>query len=185
MKKIILLLFVLSSMHSFAQKIELDKTTNGERFIITSSESIRNFTDKVPMTISLNCSINTNKEIFYSLSIGMTSGYSINVPSNGQLLIKTKNGEIINLKANNEFEDKIGKYNEYAKITLYTTTPSYNISPEQIELISSGVQKIRIETSLDPVDKEFKKDKIGSIISSEYKLINEALKQNKSLSDGF
>ena len=111
----------------------------------------------------------------------------ITVPKGGKLLIKLMDDSIIELSTIMEYAGTVRdvhNINGYV-YSDYTIFPSFPLSTEQIDQISKGVKKIRLETTLDVVDKEFKKDKIGQIISVEYDLIKSALSQKKSFSDDF
>lgn len=187
MKKLLLFVFIsLSSIFSFSQTIEIDKVTeNGMRLLIGSKEPIRSLTDKYYIFVSLNAS-QYHDEVTYSLSLRVNANIPISVPRGSRLLIKLKNDSVMQLKTITEESDKIGKVVTGAIIHRnYSVFPNFDVTPEQIEAISNGVKKIRLETSLDPIDKEFKKDKMGRIIKKEYALIQEALQKDKSFSDGF
>ena len=68
----------------------------------------------------------------------------------------------------------------------YTMQPIYDVSEEQLtSIIEKGVKKIRIETSPIVYENEYKKDKIGKVLSDRYSLLKDALKKNPSFSDGF
>lgn len=188
MKKMaILLIALLGAFNTFAQKIESDKTVNKERTIICSHENVRSMKDKVVFSVAL-C-LNQSKEgtDFYNISLKTTALSPITVPKGGKLLIKLMDDSIIELSTIMEYAGTVRdvhNINGYV-YSDYTIFPSFPLSTEQIDQISKGVKKIRLETTLDVVDKEFKKDKIGQIISVEYDLIKSALSQKKSFSDDF
>lgn len=121
---------------------------------------------------------------FYDLSIKAVQQNPITIPEGSELLIKLIDDSVIKLKTKIEYSDKIGEVKNIGGyvFTQYTVIPSYAITPEQIDLISKGVKKIRIKNLLEPIDKEFKKDKIGKVITKEYKIIQDAL-SNKSSND--
>ena len=71
---------------------------------------------------------------------------------------------------------------------LYEINVDYLITYEQLQQLSAGVTKVRIELDNDdPFDKEYKKDKIGKVIATDLSLIAGALSTDKkaSFSDGF
>lgn len=188
MKKVLLaILFILSSAYTYAQKIDLDKVENGERFIICSLENVRSMSDKVVFSVGLSAAQNKDEKVFYSILLSATSTKPITVPKNGKLLIKLQDDSILELTTMIEYSDKIGKVNNVAGYvyTGYTVTPSFGVTPDQIDKIKQGVKKIRLETSLEAIDKEFKKDKIGKVIETEYNLIKGALATKKTFSEGF
>ncbi|WP_321479724.1 hypothetical protein [uncultured Bacteroides sp.] len=187
MKKILFAFMVLSSMNTFAQKIELDKVEKGERFIICSLENVRSMSDKVVFKVGLSVGQNKTGNTLYSILLNATAATPLTVPKNGKLLIKLMDDSTLELNTSIEYSDKIGKVNNVGGYvyTAYTITPSFNVTPEQIDKIKQGVKKIRLETSLEPIDKNFKKDKIGKVIEKEYSLIKNALSKKKSFSDGF
>lgn len=191
MKKITFLLVVLFvTLNGYAQKIESDKFDDkGYRYIYCSLESIRSMMDKYVFFVSLNAvqSKNDTEDITYDIFLRTNANVPLTVPKGGRLLIKLQNDSVIELKTDIEFSDKIGKVQHSNSLvyTNYSITPIFTVSTDQIEKISMGVKKIRLETSLDPIDKEFKKDKMGKILSTEYDLIKSALLKEKSFSDDF
>lgn len=188
MKKTFLLVCLFAfTTSTFAQKIELDKIENGERTIICSHENVRSFKDKVVFSVALISNTNKSGENFYNLSLKATSLSPITVPKGGKLLIKTADGSVIELSTQMEYAGTVRdvhNVNGYV-YSDYSIFPSFSLTPAQIDKICKGVTKIRLETSLDAVDKEFKKDKIGKVIDAEYKLIQKALSNPKSFNDGF
>lgn len=67
----------------------------------------------------------------------------------------------------------------------YTIHPAFAINEEQIKQVSDGVKKIRLVTTTDYRDKEFKKDKIGVAIKAQYELIQESSKKRLVLPTDF
>lgn len=55
----------------------------------------------------------------------------------------------------------------------YNGLVNYVVSPEQIEKISKGIKKVRIQHSTGCFEAEYK---IGKVIAEEFSLIQEALK---------
>ncbi len=189
MKKLVLLaVLILSSIFSFAQTIETDKINEkGDRLIAGSLEPIRSFTDKHYFFVALYAfQAKGDDEASYSIILQTNSTTPISVPQGGRLLIRLQDDSVMELRTLIEYTDKVGKVITGAIVhTNYSIQPSFDVTPEQIDKISKGVKKIRLETSLDPIDKEFKKDKMGRVIKEEYALIQEALQKEKSFSDGF
>ncbi len=191
MRKLLLVMFtlVIGSTYTYSQSIDMDKTDeHGDRYIYCSFESIRSMMDKYMFFVSLNAAQNgTNKEdVIYSIILRTNATAPLSVPKDGRLLIKLMDDSIIELKTEIEYSDNVGEVRTGSIVyTAYSIFPSFVVTPEQIALISKGVKKIRLETTLDPIDKEYKKDKMGKIIKAEYNLINQALSQTKSFSDDF
>ena len=188
MKKTVILLFVLSSaLNTFAQKIESDKTVNGERTIICSHENVRSMKDKVVFSVALCLNQSQNGGENYNISLKTTSLSPITVPKGGKLLIKLMDDSIIELSTIMEYAGTVRdvhNINGYV-YSDYTIFPAFLLTIEQIDQIRKGVKKIRLETTTGAVDKDFKKDKIGKVIAVEYDLIKSALSQKKSFSDDF
>lgn len=176
MKKVILLFFLALSQLAYSQKIEFDKVEGDKRYIFCSHQSIRDFKDQTVLYVALYAS-QYKDQTFYDLSIKAVQQTEITIPKGSELLIKLMDDSIITLTTPMDYSDKIGEVKNVGGyvFTQYTVTPTYSITPEQIELICKGVKKIRIKNLLEPIDKEFKKDKIGKIITKEYKLLQEAL----------
>lgn len=180
---------VLMTISATAQKIETDIVeTNGDRYIFCSYESIKSFTDKITCSISLSMQQCKDKAPNYYFCVSMMASEFIEVPQNGRMLIKTKNGEVIELSCypGSKYEIK-----QISGMKFLEIKAQFGITPEQIALLQNGVIKIRIElTNVEGntfYEKEFKKDKVGKIIMKEYDLILNALQNNKkaSFSDGF
>lgn len=188
MKKILLFTTIISLSSSvFAQKIELDKIDNGERTIMCSHENVRSMKDKVVFSVALGANQNKSGETIYNLSLKTTASSPITVPKSGKLLIKLMDDSIIELSTLMEYAGTVRdvhNINGYV-FSDYTIYPAFILTTEQIEVIKNGVKKIRLETTTGNIDKDFKKDKIGPIISAEYKLLNEALATKKSFSEDF
>lgn len=190
MKKIYLLLVaVFISITANAQKIETDVIeTNGDRYIFCSYESIKSFTDKITCSVGLSLQQRKDKEPNYYFCVSMMASEFIEVPQNGRMLLKTKNGEVIELNCytGSKYEIK-----QISGMKFHEIKAQFGITPEQIVLLQDGVIKIRIELKNVEgntfYEKEFKKDKIGKIITKEYDLILNALQNDKkaSFSDGF
>lgn len=191
MKKIILLVcaLMLGSVYSYSQSIDSDKTDeNGDRRIYCSLEKICGMMDKYMTFVSINAhQKGDNKDyIMYTITLRINATSPLAVPKGGRLLIKLMDDSVMELKTEMEYSDKVGEVRTGSIVyTAYSIFPSFVVTPEQISMISNGVKKIRLETTLDPIDKEYKKDKMGKIIKAEYALINQALSQAKSFSDDF
>lgn len=189
MKKFLLVIALAAlAFGAKAQKIELDKVeSDGSRFIFCSLESIRSMSDKVVFLVSLNAAQTKDGITLFDIMLEANASKPISVPKSGKLLIKLTDDSVIELQTKIEYTDKIGSVKNASGYvyTNYTIAPSFELTTAQIERICKGVKKIRLETSLEPIDKEFKKDKIGAIVSAEYELLKKALADKKGFSDGF
>ncbi|MBQ1836277.1 MAG: hypothetical protein II129_04455, partial [Paludibacteraceae bacterium] len=67
----------------------------------------------------------------------------------------------------------------------YSTIVSYCVTESDLVKMTTGVLKIRMEVSGGYFEKEFKKDKIGEVVRSEYPEIKKRLSQKKNFSDNF
>lgn len=177
----------LISILAFAQEIEYDKSTNGERSIMCKYESVRNMKDKTVFSVALSAEQNKEKRTSYFLSLKTTSGTPITVPKGGKLLIKLNDNTIIELNTLMEYAGTVRDVHNVNGFVFhdYTIFPLFHINDAQIKQISEGVKKIRLETTEGNKDKEFKKDKIGAIIKGQYKLIHNKLKETTNITDGF
>lgn len=186
---VLALLVFLSSSIANAQKIESDRTDDGVRTIFCEKKSVSGFSDKVKMSVGL--SANKNDEgVQYYLAIKLNTNEVYEVKKGGKCLLKTTGGDIVELTslAGHSFSPATD-VEVISGIRIMTITVLYSITEEQIEQISSGVAKVRMEVVTERGDelfeKEFKKDKIGSVVKKEKQLISDALSKNKSLTDGF
>ncbi|MCP4141286.1 MAG: hypothetical protein GY755_13550 [Chloroflexi bacterium] len=167
MKKLFLFLAIaILPIITFGQsKIVMDKVDqSGYRFIGTSEEVLRNgFLDKYPMCFSLMYS--TDGEIEnYDLHVAIHTTVSISMPKGALLLIKTGSDEVIELKQTMDeakTKDVVGTYNSLAGVRVYRTYASYGITREQLhKILDGGIAKLRLETSIENIDKVYKKSKI-------------------------
>lgn len=174
-----LMLFILNNI--LAQKIVVDKTENGIRHISCSDVNLKGFRDKIGLSVCLNATSKENTTL-YALSTSLVSNYPISSPEEARILIKLKNDDVIELKAEKPCEDRVGNTMIIANTPykIYKIHPLFNISKDQIENLSNGVKKVRIELNgTENYEKEFSKDKIGKQMVKEYNLINNALLNNK------
>src|SRR5574344_1370118 len=188
MKKVVLVftLFIIC-MTSFGQSIAVDKTDKDARYIITSKVLCRNFTDRVVYSFGMSAIIIGDEQVF-NLELDVVSNGPLTVEKGSHILIKTFEGNVIELTSTSKSSDNLGTIKDIGGtlFTSYTIHPSYSINPAQIDSISKeGVAKIRVETSIDYLDKEYKKDKAGIVIAKDYELIKDAINTKKSLRDGF
>lgn len=182
MKKLFLsTVLCLTSLFTFAQEIEYDKSANGERSIMCKYESVRSMKDKTVFSVAISAEQTKENITSYFLSLKTTSGKPITVPEGGKLLIKLKDDTVIELKTLMEYAGTVRDVHNVNGFVFhdYTIFPAFPINETQIKQISGGVKKIRLETIDGNKDKEFKKDKIGTVIKEQYALIvNKLLESN-------
>ena len=168
MKKALLyIIFCIVSISVHAQYIEHDKADqDGTRRITSTDLFVRNgFTDRNPF--------------YYSITTRSTHK---SIPDKGLLLIKTREGEIIeSYNIYKEYETHDLRY-----LNLYGCYPMEIGDLEKI--VSCGISKIRIEAPYGTIDTEYNDSK-SKLIAKEFRnrldCINEALSHKKTLRDGF
>lgn len=175
----------LTSLLAFAQEIEYDKSADGERSIMCKYESVRSMKDKTVFSVALSAEKNKENITSYFLSLKTTSGTPITVPKGGKLLIKLNDDTVIELKTLMEYAGTVRDVHNVNGFVFhdYTIFPAFPINETQIKQISGGVKKIRLETIDGNKDKEFKKDKIGSIIESQYSLLQNTINKERANDD--
>lgn len=187
MKKLILLLILFYVPAVNGQKL-VERNQDNVRSISTTPTLMRtDFTDRTPINIVLSCSEVDHSDI-WDIRIYFTSATSFSIPQGGKLLLKLNNDEIMELEQSlpeSETRDLFGKRSEYG--VTYTISSSYSIGEDVLSKICAiGLKKLRIETSGDHIDKDFKSDKITPFFASSYVSIKKALSKPKpELAEGF
>lgn len=190
MKKLLLsIMMCATTLLTFGQTAELmfDKTdSDGFRVITTKAINCRNgMSDKHPMLFSIS-RFSKEDKVSWSIDVDFTDMTQFKIPQGATMLIKLNDDQIIELKQTrptNDTEDLVGNYNSTANLRIYTMHGSYEVTEDQLQIISgTGIKKIRIERQLDSFDTEYKKDKVAPILKEQYQLVkNAALKKdNKS-----
>ncbi len=202
MKKIFLSLVIsVISVISYGQKIIKDIVNNDIRIVETSSVCGRSFTDRVVWNFGLEGHININDttNIQYLLGINLNAMSKIPIKDKGTLLIKTFDNNIIELSnlfamhngskiiGYSYHKPLIGNVGTISSNEIHRNIAYFIINEEQINLIKSGIIKVRIETDNGYVEKEYKKDKCGEYLYNSYKLIkNQIISTNApSIKDDF
>lgn len=188
MKKLLLLILAVSLFNnSFSQKIVVDKVNeHGERFIFCSEKFVTTLRDMTKISVSLSAAKQANDVPLYSILVQIIQGYPFSIPKESRFLIKLTDDSVIELKSKEECSSKLKIDNlNGLVIKSYKVNPSFYITKEQLLKVFSGVKKVRFETSLDNIDKEFNKDKIGIFLKKEFDLINETLGKEKDFSSDF
>lgn len=190
MKKLILLILAVSLFNnSFSQKIVVDKgNEHGERFIFCSEKFVTTLRDMTKISVSLSAAKQANDVPLYSIFVRIIQVYGdpFSMPKESKFLIKLVDDSVIELKSKEECSSKLKIDNLNGQVKKsYEVNPSFYITKEQLLKVFSGVKKVRFETSLNNIDKEFNKDKIGIFLKKEFDLINEALGKEKDFSSDF
>lgn len=120
------------------------------------------------------------------LCIRATSLASYTVKENSSLLIKNKDGEIVELNTPTGGDASIPDIHTGVTVySDYSTPVMYPVTNDDMVKISKGILKIKQETFTGAHEKEYKKDKAGERLFEQYKLIVDALGKKSSFSDGF
>lgn len=190
MKKLSLLLTCLVSCAALSAQSTIfsdDVKPDGSRVVYCKSFVARDFTDRVVHNFHLQASKNAgSNEIEYTLGLDSRSNYGYDIKRGMLLLIKTADGEVIELNSYYDVDATLG--NLHTTPTVYTDyghSASYKITEEQIKKLCGGVLKIKQEISTGAFEKEYKKDKIGKKLKQQYEDIKKALSSEKSFRDGF
>ncbi|MBR4708805.1 MAG: hypothetical protein IKP30_01675 [Bacteroidaceae bacterium] len=90
-----------------------------------------------------------------------------------KMLIKLMNDSVLNLEGtlmstSHKNEGGVVVYNIVVESEFIVSDAKFPITPEQIQQIGSGVKKLRLNTSPNYHEKEWKKDKIGKKLYEEY-----------------
>jgi hypothetical protein len=193
-KYMLLIALLVNSITGMAQVISYDKTRDGIRLVATEETVCRSMTDRLVLAVSLVACVDEEKnDTTYSLITHITGSTPLEVSKNAPMLIKLMDDTVIELKA--ELGDKemvrdIIVVNNFVTHS-YDINPYFAVTPEQLKaIIKTGVKKIRIDVSPEMYDKEFKKDKVGSVLRMKWAALKETLKKKGSTTgdsfrDGF
>ncbi len=179
------LLLVVGIGEINAQKIENDSYTNDARFIVTSLEAARSFTDKVFISFGMEFFQPEGTEGDYLVAIKLVGSSDLQIPQGGRMLLKTNNGDVVQLEALNK---GISGQETNMGYTSFYVNASYPVTIDQLNELFPGITKVRVELeSAEPFEKEFSKDKIGKVLKKDYELIQGALSKNPkgNFNDGF
>lgn len=188
MKKLLFVAMVLLGCATAeAQSIIADEVkSSGVRVIVGETVAARDMKDKQVFFVGLSA-IQKGDTTLWHLGVKVIEWGAYRINKGDILLIKTMNDEVIQLAANDDYDATVRTvHTEPFVYSDYSVTALYPISTDDIVKLCSGVKKIRQEVSIgDTHDKEYKKDKIGAVISSECRLIRNALSKKKTIYDGF
>lgn len=188
-KLYIILLILFTSVTCVAQSegLLMDKPgKDGQRTIGTYFHYIRKgFTDTAPVGLSIIADSSPQKTNFY-LSVKMSN---VSFPKGGVFLIKTTQGEIIELTQQSEkYETKSTHYIPNMGF-VHHGTGIYPVTQDILnKLNEDGISKIRIETSAEVIDREYKEkitEKYKKEFTYMYSLILNTLSEKKDIYSGF
>lgn len=176
MKKI-LFLFIFCGLFEvvYGQQIYIDKIEeDGTRVICTQYVGIGKM--GFGTSVSLICAGEMDQNLFV-WAIDLNIPYYESHPQIDEgrfLLIKLKNGEIIELKNNTKIGPADYTYEVREYSTIYNVSPSYYLTEDNIKaIIEKGVEKLRVETNLGQNDIEVNKNRFSKAIKTSYELIKE------------
>lgn len=86
-----------------------------------------------------------------------------------KLLLKDVDGNVVELEAINDADASVSEVHNINGFVYsdYSKAASYEISEETVRQLGKGVLKLRQEHSTGMFEKEWKKDKMGSILKKE------------------
>lgn len=188
-KLYIIILFLLTSFTCAAQSegLLIDKPgKDGQRTIGTYYHYIRKgFTDTAPVGLSIIADISP-EEIKYYLSVKMSN---VTFPKGGVFLIKTSDGEVIELsQLSDNHETKSTHYIPNMGF-IQQGTGIYPVTQDILNTLNQdGIAKIRIETSAEVIDREYKEkttEKYKKEFTAMYNLILRTISEKKDIYSGF
>ena len=152
MKRLLILLFIFCSyLHANAQ------VSYGDNFLVDYNMKINLSTE--------------NDSIFLTL---IFTSESLKMSDSPKLLLRLMDDTVISLDgymlgASNKNEGAVMIGHTAVAINYYVTEAKFPISKEQVEGLSKGVKKLRLNTSPKFHEKEWRRDKIGKILYAKYK----------------
>ena len=123
-----------------------------------------------------------NDSIFLTL---LLTSERLKMSDNPKLLLRLMDDSVMSLDgcmlgSTNKSEGAVMIGNTAVAINHYVTEAKFPISKEQVESLSKGIKKLRLNTSPKFHEKEWRKDKIGKILYKKYKESS-----SNSFEDGF
>ena len=160
----------------------------GFRSFGTSGIVVRTgMTDRHPLKVSL-LAMESSQGWSYTLEITLPELVSRAVPEGAILLLRTKSGEVFelaNILSESVSRDWVGTWIEGTASRTYDNKASYLVTREQLEALSSGVLKLRMQISGGAFDTEYKKEKLGAVIGEHLLAISSAISSGSDLRSGF
>lgn len=192
MKKVVLsLALMMCALISWGQSQLIYKDQDaktGLRSFGTSDIIVRNgMTDRHPLKVSL-LAVESLQGWSYSLNISVAELTSRAVPEGSILLLRAKSGDVFefaNTLSETQSRDWVGQWIEGTASKTYDNKASYIITREQLEALSSGVLKLRMQLSGGSFDTEYKKDRMGAAIKAHLATIDSGISSGSDLRSDF
>ena len=182
-----LLSVVVASGQSKLIYQEQDPKT-GFRSLGTTDIIVRNgMTDRHPLKVSI-LAVESARGWSYSLNISVSELVSRAIPEGSILLLRAKSGEVFefaNVLSEVQSQDWVGQWIEGTANKTYDNKASYIVTREQLEALSSGVLKLRMQLSGSSFDTEYKKDRLGSVIKAHLAVIESGISSGSDLRSDF
>lgn len=160
----------------------------GLRSFGTSEIIVRTgMTDRHPLKVSL-LAMESAQGWSYTLEIAVPELVSRAIPEGSILLLRAKSGEVLelsNVLQEAQSRDWVGTWIEGTTSKTYDNKASYRVTREQLEILASGVFKLRMQISGGAFDTEYKKEKFGAAINAHLSVIDSALSLESDLRLGF
>lgn len=185
MKKFLLLaVCVITSTIAFAQ-IKADKVEeDGSRWIVTDNTNLyKGWTNAAAFNLSY--SLKVNGEESYEITLCLNEG-KMQFEEGRKLLIKFKDGSMMELKNNKKIGPADYKYQTSSSGTSYFTFPHYSVTEEEIQKIIDGEAiKIRVENDIEFFDRDIKKNKFSKGLKNAYEAIKAKKETKNDVYEGF
>ena len=183
-KTLLIVLLALVFKGANAQKVVMDKIeSDGSRHILTKYTTIysKMFTGGAA---ALYCIANESDTTFY-ISL-LLNEQKPEIDKGRKLLVKLSDETILTL----ENAVKIGPLDYETRQVYnnieYIVYPMYYVSRDEImQMINTGVVKLRIETDVDNLDRDIKKTKMSDILETSLSNIMNALAVKKDIYSDF
>lgn len=178
----------LLSVDAFGQSY--DSTADGIRTIASKSEWVRSgMADKHPLQLSVVAVQNPDSgQWHHSLSVGVSSMISEAIPEGAILLIRTRSGDVIELKNSLDAltsQDFKGTIVAGTTIVTYTNQAMYDISEEDLRKLSGGVQKVRVQLAGETFDTEYRKDRWAPVLGPMLAELQALKNKSSDVREGF
>lgn len=185
MKKTILTaLLLLAAVTSGAQIIYNQMEDDSTRVKTAGMTTCRSFTDKQVLNVGVQ-QITVNNDTAYFIAICVNQMGKGDIPTEGRMLLKTKDDEVIELYnvastksvLVNDLGTTTTAYRVGRTINVRTTENKftvnqiigyYPVEESVLKKLFSGVKKVKIELIPTNYEKEFKKDKVGAALQKHY-----------------
>lgn len=185
MKQFIILLCLICGLSVSGQSISVDRIeSDGRHQIMTSTK------DYKIGGIKYSFGLKIYEDRYDTDWLLLVSSFNT-IPDNTIILMKLKNGDVIELPVNNVHTGditlpgyvynigKIGYVSPSSSATYYSSV--YVISPaDLIRIETHGIEKLRIGNNIQFVDKEWSNNSLGKFLTKCRKKILERLEKTKS-----